>query len=383
MPKTRDERFRAFADTIPTPLRLLTPAGRAVWFNATWLSFVGRTAREVAGDGWADVVHPDEFGPCLDAAATGAATARRFALDYRLRRADGEYRWVMETANPLSGPNGMVTGYVCSLTDVTDAKRAEIRSATVEDDKARFLAAVAYELQARLVPAADGLELLSGPLPRSRRPRVRAAVHEQLEHACGFVGDLLDVSRIALGQVRLHPDRVSLRTPLESAAAAVRPTIHSAGHRVVMRLPEAALSVVADEERLFQAFALLIRFASEGTPEGGRIAVFYTRTPETVQIHIKDGGRGVPEERLAGLLDLFAQREDSRRGVPPVLGLSLFTARRLIELHGGTVQATNVEPARGLLITVRLPLAPDISHGVILGGAAGGPQRGVSERGSS
>lgn len=75
------------------------------------------------------------------------------------------------------------------------------------------------------------------------------------------------------------------------------------------------------------------------------------------------GGREVAEERLAGLFDLFAQREESRRGVTPELGLSLFTARRLIELHGGTVQATNVEPARGLLTTVRLPLAPDIAHG--------------------
>ena len=376
VPKTRDERFRAFADSVPIPLRLLTPVGRTVWFNDTWLSFIGRSARELAGDGWAQVVHPDEFGWCLEAVATASATGQPFTLDYRLRRADGEYRWVTETANPSRGPDGVVTGYVCSLTDTTEAKRAETRLAATEDDKAIFLAALAYELQARLVTVADGLELLGGPLPRSRRPRVQMMVDEQLEHARGFAGDLLDVSQIALGRVGLHPDRVSLRTVLEGAIAAVRPALGSAGHEVVVRLPGASLSVIAEEARLFQAFALLIRFASESTPEGGRIAVFHTLTTESALIHIKDGGRGVAEERLAGLFDLFAQREESRRGVPPEMGMSLFTARRLIELHGGTVQATNVEPARGLLITVRLPLAPDVPHGATLVGAAGGPRRG-------
>jgi two-component system, chemotaxis family, CheB/CheR fusion protein len=356
VPKTRDERFRAFADSVPVPLRLLTPVGRAVWFNGAWLSFIGQPARNLVGDGWAKVVHPDEFGWCLEAVATASAAGRPFTLDYRLRRADGEYRWVTETANPSSGPDGAVTGYVCSLTDTTEAKQAEARLAVAEGDKARFLAATAYELQARLVSVADGLELLDGSLSRSRQSRVRTMVGEQLEHARGFAGDLLDVSQIALGRVELHSDRVSLRTVLEGAIAAVRPVLGSAGHKVVARLPEASLSVRADEARLFQAFALLIRFASEGTAEGGRIAVFHTVTTESVLIHIKDGGRGVAEERLAGLFDLFAQREESRRGVTPELGLSLFTARRLIELHGGTVQATNVEPARGLLITVRLPL---------------------------
>ncbi len=375
MPKTRDERFRAFADSVPVPLRLLNPVGRAVWFNDTWLSFIGLPARELTGYGWADVVHPDEFGPCVEAVATAAALGRPFRLDYRLRRADGEYRWVTETANPSSGPDGDVTGYVCSLTDTTDAKRAEIRLAAVEGDKARFLAAVAHELRARLVPAADGLELLTGPLPRSRRSRVREMVSEQIEHARGFAGDLLDVSQIALGRVALHPDRVSLRAILEGAVTAVRPSLDSAGHKVVVRLPGASISVTADEARLFQAFALLIRFAGECTPEGGRIAVFHTVTTESVLVHIKDCGRMVAEDRLAGLFDLFAQREPYRRGVPPELGLALFTARRLVELQGGSVQAHQVEPARGLVITARVPLAPDIGQGAVLAGNPGGPQK--------
>jgi K+-sensing histidine kinase KdpD len=86
-------------------------------------------------------------------------------------------------------------------------------------------------------------------------------------------------------------------------------------------------------------------------------------TTGSVQVHIQDGGRGVPGERLAGLFDLFAQREDVRRGVPPELGLSLFTARRLIELQSGTVEASKVAPDRGLRITVRLPLAPHVVSG--------------------
>jgi PAS domain S-box-containing protein len=365
VPRTRDERFRAFADSIPVPLRLLSPLGRAVWFNTAWLAFVGWPARDLTGDGWVETVHPDELGPCLDGVTTGSATGRPFALDYRLRRADGEYRWVSETATPSSGPDGVVTGYVCSLTDTTEAKRATRRLARVEDNKAGFLAALAYELRCRLVAAADGLEVLDGPLPRLRRPRVRATVSEQIEHARGFAGDLLDVAQIARGRVRLSPEPVALCDLLEGAIGAVRPALDSARHKVVVRLPGAALRVSVDEARTFQAFALLIRFASEGTPEGGRIAVFHTVTTGSVLVHIQDGGRGVTAERLEGLFDLFAQREDVRRGVPAELGLSLFTARRLIELQSGTVRARKIDPDRGLRITVGLPLTPDIGPGAV------------------
>jgi signal transduction histidine kinase len=108
---------------------------------------------------------------------------------------------------------------------------------------------------------------------------------------------------------------------------------------------------------------LLIRFASEGTPEGGQIAVYHAVTTRAVLVHLQDGGRGATEERLTDLFDLFAQREDVRRGVPPELGLSLFTARRLIELQSGTVEASHGEPGCGLRIAVRLPLAADRGHG--------------------
>jgi two-component system CheB/CheR fusion protein len=255
-----------------------------------------------------------------------------------------------------------VTGYVCSLTDTTEAKRAEGRLAVTEDDKGRFLAALAYEIQTRLVPLTDGLELLNESHPRSHRVRTRAIIREQIERARAFAGDLFDVSQIALGQIELRPSRVLLRSLLEVTIAAVRPTLTSTGHKIVVQLPDASLSVIADEARLFQAFALLIRFASEGTPEGGKVAIFYTLTTDSILIHIKDSSRGITMERLASLFDLFTQRETARRGVPPELGLSLFTARRLIELHGGTVEATNIEPARGLLLTARLPLAADSAH---------------------
>ncbi|MCE9564680.1 MAG: PAS domain-containing sensor histidine kinase [Planctomycetes bacterium] len=375
MPKPRDERFRAFADSLPVPLRLLTPAGRAVWFNSPWLSFIGRSARELMGDGWTNVVHPEEASSCLATVATAATGGLPFSLDYRLQRADGEFRWVTETAIPASGSSGTVTGYVCSMTDVTEAKLAEARLRAAEDDKARFLAAVGYAIQSRLAPAADALDLLDGSIPQVKRRRVRAVVREQIEHARVLAGDFLDVSQIALGKIQLHLERASMQAILERVIATVRPTLDSVRQKVIMRLPAASVSVIADEARLFQAFALLIRFASELTPEGRKISIFHTLTTEIILIHIRDSGRGLAQERLAGLFDLFAQREPSRRGVSPELGMALFTARRLIELHGGTVQIANVEPAGGLLLTARIRLAPDNGQGAIWAGNSGGPQQ--------
>ncbi|MCE9567509.1 MAG: PAS domain S-box protein, partial [Planctomycetes bacterium] len=296
-----------------------------------------------------------------------------FSLDYRLQRADGEFRWVTETAIPASGSSGTVTGYVCSMTDVTEAKLAEARLRAAEDDKARFLAAVGYAIQSRLAPAADALDVLDGSIPQVKRRRVRATVREQIEHARVLAGDFLDVSQVALGKIRLHFERVSLRAILEGAVAIVRPTLDSVGQKARVWLPAASVSVIADEARLFQVFALLIRFASESTPEGRNISIFHTLTTEAILIHIQASGRGLSEERLAGLFELFAQRETSRRGVPPELGIALFTARRLVESHGGTVRVANVEPAGGLLITTRIRLAPDVRQGVILAGNSGEP----------
>lgn len=363
MPKIRDERFRAFADTVPVPLRLLTPAGRAVWFNDAWLSFAGRPAQELAGDGWGASLHPDDFARVLEAMSTAAAARQPFSLGYRFRRTDGTYRWVTEAATPAGGPTGTATGYVCSLTDITETRVAEARLAAAEDDKGRFLAAAAYELHARLVPAADGVDLLDGSLPRARRRRVHATIRQQIEHARMLVGDLTDASRIARGGIRLQKERVSLSEVLEAALNAVGPAIDAAGQKLVTRLPRAGVRVVADLSWLSQAIALIVRSACEHTAPGGKVAVFHTLTADSALVHVQDAGPWVAEDRLPHLFGLFAQREQCRRGVPPELGFALYTARRLIELHGGNVKAANAVPTRGLLVTARLSLTPELGQG--------------------
>lgn len=313
-------------------------------------------------------------GPCahqlnwkvLELVTTAATACKPFTLAYRLRRTDGNYRWVTETATPASGLNGAVTGYVCSLTDVTETRVAEARLAAAEDDKGRFLAAAAYELRTRLVPAADGLDILDGSFPKARRKRVRATVRDQIEHAQVMVGAITDASQIALGRIRLKKERVSLSEVLEVALKAARPAIDMAGQKLITRLLPARVKIVADLSWLSQAITLIVRSASDHTQNGGKVAVFHILTADSILVHVQDTGPGVAEDRLPLLFNLFAQREPSRRGLPPELGLALFTARRLVELHGGNVEATNVAPARGLLVTASLPLAPDLGRGASL-----------------
>jgi two-component system, sensor histidine kinase len=217
-----------------------------------------------------------------------------------------------------------------------------------------FLALLGHELRNPLTPILAGLQLLQRSLAGKEVDplvhRTRDRVERQVEHLRRLVDDLLDVSRISSGKVELRKAPVSLRSIVEDAVAITRPAIEAARHELVIALPDPPPTLSADAVRLTQVFANLLSNGANYTDPGGRIELRGSTGDGWVEIAVIDNGRGIPAELLPRIFDMYTQERSGSGG----LGLGLAVARRLVELHGGSIQVRSEGPGRGSELVVRL-----------------------------
>jgi two-component system CheB/CheR fusion protein len=187
--------------------------------------------------------------------------------------------------------------------------------------------------------------------------RVRAIMERQVLHLTRLIDDLLDVARIKSGRIELQLQRIDVREPLRSAIADMRQAIDAAGHRLVADQAPEPLLVEADEVRVEQVFTNLLHNAIKYTPSGGEIRVSSRRDQGDAVVSIRDTGIGLTPEMQTEIFDLFVQGAHCPDRAPAGLGLGLTLVRRLVELHGGEVDARSEGPGKGTEMTVRLPLA--------------------------
>nr|MBA2320845.1 response regulator [Deltaproteobacteria bacterium] len=219
--------------------------------------------------------------------------------------------------------------------------------------KDEFLAILAHELRNPLAPLRTGLSILDiADAPRAAR--TRAMMGRQLGNLVRLVDDLLDVSRITLGKVSLRAERLDLARVVEDAVDTARPLLEARQHRLEVALPNGPVAIDGDPTRLSQVLANLLSNAAKYTPERGRIALVVAQEGATAVIRVVDDGVGIAPAMLPRVFDLFTQvAGETQSG----LGIGLTLARRLVALHGGTVEAESPGPGQGSTFTVRLPVA--------------------------
>ena len=223
--------------------------------------------------------------------------------------------------------------------------------------KDEFLAMLAHELRNPLAPIAHSLELLKRTRGEGElSAQARATMERQVRHLVRLVDDLLDVSRITRGHLELRRSRVTLASVLEQAVEACRAQIDAAGHALEISAPPAALAVEADPVRLVQVVSNLLNNAAKYTRPGGRIVLEACAQHGEARIRVRDTGMGIAPEMLDRVFDLFTRGEASNDPGASGLGIGLTLARRLVELHGGTLEARSEGLGRGSEFIVRLPL---------------------------
>jgi len=274
--------------------------------------------------------------------ATGAGTTERF--------------WQTVLA-PVRGPDGRIAAVSVVATEVTEMRRAEHALRLADQRKTQFIAMLAHELRNPLAPVVNAVAVLKRSPGEAQAQRLHTIIDKQVARMVRLIDDLLDVSRVSLGKVKMRSEDVSVAELCEGAVESVQDAIHARGQVLQTAIATPLPMVRGDRVRLEQIVCNLLANASKYGHEGGRVNLTAVQDGGCIRIAVEDDGRGIPAEFLPHVFDLFAQGDVSLDRTEGGLGIGLSLVKNLAELHGGTVHARSDGPGRGSTFTVVLPAA--------------------------
>ncbi|BCS31723.1 hypothetical protein TBR22_A09260 [Luteitalea sp. TBR-22] len=354
--RASEHRYRALLDATSAVTWTCPPSGLHVTPQPTWMAFTGQTAEEMLGDGWIGAVHPDDAEGAGARWADAVARGVPYQSEHRLRRRDGQWRWMRVTAAPVRDGAGEVVEWFGAAVDVHDQKSAEEQLRQADRQKDEFLAVLAHELRNPLAPIRTSAALLKSlPSPDPLLARSRGIIERQVTHMARLLDDLLDVSRLSRGTLVLRRTRVRLEEVVAAAIEIAAPLIEQRAQVLEVDGLEAAIELEADAARLIQVFGNLLTNASKFSPAQATIAITVRLDQGTAIVVVRDTGAGIPAEHLESVFELFTQVDATRQASSGGLGIGLALTRRLVELHGGTITAASAGPGLGSTLTVRLP----------------------------
>jgi PAS domain S-box-containing protein len=335
------------------------PVSGELTFSANLHSVFGKSCGNV-GELW-PLVEPDDRESLREAVEQALHATAEYRLTVRIRRADdGRIAWVDLRGRLGLGPDGRSTVVHVAAIDVTERKRAEEALRLADRRKDEFLAMLAHELRNPLAPIGSAADMLR--IAYANEPRVKQIsdiVARQVAHMRHLVDDLLDVSRVTRGLVTVEKKPLDLRRVVLEAVEQSRPLVDARRHRLEMQAGDHPLTIDGDHTRLVQVVTNLLNNAAKYTPEGGRIDVLLTEDRGQARLTVADNGNGIGADLLPAVFDLFTQGSRTLDRAQGGLGLGLALVRKLVELHGGSVDAASAGAGKGSTFTVRLPLLAD------------------------
>lgn len=384
-----EERFRLMVEGVKDyAIFMLDPQGRVTTWNRGAERLKGYQPHEIIGHHFSQF-YPEEAIQ-RDWPAEELRRAERDGRfedeGWRLRK-DGTLFWANVVITALRDEAGTLVGFAKVTRDLTERREAEEKARLFEREEAarkaaeeaaeerqrlveelrladqrkdEFLATLAHELRNPLAPLRSGLQVLK--LAESTPDIVvetRAMMERQLNHMIHLVDDLLEVSRISRGKIKLQKQPLTLRSIVELALETCRPLIDAADHGLRLELPEQPVWVKGDLTRLSQVVSNLLNNAVKFTPPGGRLAVRAYREGERAVLEVSDNGIGIPVEMLPSVFDLFTQVSRYQEHAQGGLGIGLSLVKLLVELQGGTVEASSQGTNRGTTFRIRLPLVAE------------------------
>jgi PAS domain S-box-containing protein len=279
------------------------------------------------------------------------------------RKVLGALTFVMAESGRAYSPDDLRAAEDLADRAVIAIENANLLAALKKADqrKDEFLALLAHELRNPLAPIRNALEvLLIKVQPEPELRWAREVIDRQVQQMTRLVDDLLDVSRITRGKVELRKERIELAAVVESAVEASRPLIEKWGHELTIQIPPGPIQLEGDLTRLAQVLLNLLNNAAKYTDQGGHIWLTAERQTNHVVIRVKDSGIGIPAEMLPRIFEMFRQVDRSLERSEGGLGIGLNLVKRLVEMHGGNVEAHSVGPGKGSEFIVHLPMASQL-----------------------
>ena len=308
-------------------------------------------------------VHEEDRGLVRRVVDDAVAQRSDYTVEFRFRHADGEWRWMEGRGRAVYAADGAPRTLYGIGIDVNGRKKAEmaLREAKAAAESAnqlkdQFLATLSHELRTPLNAILGYARMLqTNTIPADKRPRAIDVIERNAVAQNQLIEDLLDMSRITAGKVRLDPHPIPSITALRQAVEAMKPAAEAKGVTLDADLDPFAGTITADTTRLQQVFWNLLSNAVKFTTRGGRITVSLRRDGGHVEVCVSDTGAGIDPEFVPFVFEPFRQADAEYSRGQSGLGLGLAIARQLVELHGGTIRASSEGAGRGATFTVRLP----------------------------
>ncbi|MBE9121140.1 PAS domain-containing protein [Tychonema sp. LEGE 07199] len=373
-----EERFRNMANNTPFMVWVTDSTGYCTFLSESWYEFTGQTPETGLGFGWINALHPEDREQAKNAFLMANERQEPYRMEFRVGRPDGGYSWALDAAAPRFTESGQFEGFIGSAIDMTEGKKVEIerdmvlqleQTARAEAERANrikdeFLAVLSHELRSPLNPILGWSQLLlAGKLSATQTAKALETIERNARLQSQLIEDLLDVSRILQGKLRLTVAPVNVEIIILSALETVQLAAEAKKIQIETILnPDVGL-VLGDTSRLQQVVWNLLSNAVKFTPEGGRVEVRLAQVGrEEVEIQVADTGKGIIPDFLPYVFEHFRQEDGATTRKFGGLGLGLAIVRQLIELHGGTVFVESAGEGQGATFTVRLPLLNDDSR---------------------
>jgi PAS domain S-box-containing protein len=362
-----EARFRSMADTAPVLIWMSGTDKLCTFFNKGWLDFTGRRLEQELGNGWTEGVHREDFDRCLDVYASSFDARREFTMEYRLRRRDGEYRWLLDTGTPRFGPDSAFLGYIGSCLDITARRQAEAEHQRQDMELARvgrvavmgeLAASLAHEVNnpigAMVANASAGQRLIAaGKIETEELNELLADIVADGRRA----GDIVQGIRNMVRKGRERRSLIQINDTIQDLLRIVHAEALGRDVRVTAEVDPAGGQVMADPVQLLQVLLNLTMNGFEAMSvirsDARRLVIRASRNGNgEICISVRDSGPGFPGGLAEQLFEPFFSTKTEGTG----MGLAI--ARSIIEAHGGTLSGENCEDG-GACFTVCLPEATE------------------------
>jgi PAS domain S-box-containing protein len=354
-----EQRFRLLVSQVKEyAIFMLDPEGHVLSWNAGAQRIKGYEADEIIGKHFSVFYSSEDLASGKPARELQIARERGSVEDegWRVRK-DHSLFWANVVITAIHDNKQRLVGFTKVTRDMTERRKVEALEAA-DRQKNEFLAMLAHELRNPLAPIRNGLQLLKmRDIDADTAQQTTEMMERQVIHLVRLVDDLLDVSRVITGKLSFKKEPVEVSAIIHAAVEESQPAIDARGHELMLSVPARPILVDADPHRLSQVLVNLLQNAAKYTDTPSQIWLSLDRQDDDAVIRVRDVGIGIAADMLPSIFNLFVQADNSVARPRGGLGIGLNVVKRIVELHGGRVEAASAGLGQGSEFTVRLPIS--------------------------
>lgn len=369
-----EQRFRTMADAAPVLIWVAGIDKLVTYYNQPWYNFTGRKPKQDLGDGWQEVIHPDDLEYIKSVYFTAFDEHKPYRAEYRVRRYDGKYLWMLDKGAPRYTREGEFLGYVGSMIEVEEIRSTKKRQQELEEinlklkqqqkqlvalnnSKDEFISVASHQLRT----PATGVKQYIGMLlegyagkPSEAQFKMLQTAYESNERQLRIIDDLLKVAHVDAGKVSLSRSKTDLIDLMDDIIDEQADKFKHKRQGMSFKHADKQVFAMIDPERMRMVIENLIDNASKYTPEGKNVTVELEQTPEEITIRVSDQGIGIAKKDIPQLFHKFSRLNNVLSTLVGGTGLGLYWVKKIVILHKGTISVES-QPDQGSKFTITIP----------------------------